>query len=122
MLFYLTLIFACQLAGEFLVSITALPIPGPVCGMAILFFGLALRGAIPEELGRVSQALVDNLSLMFIPAGAGVLLHARLLERDWLALSVALVVSTLLTIGVTALIMSRLAPLAQNDETAEQRS
>jgi holin-like protein len=121
MLAYLTLIFCCQLLGELLTASLGLPIPGPVCGMAILFGGLLIYGAIPDELAAVSSALLDNLSLLFIPAGVGVMLHAPLIGRDWLPISVALLLSTALTIAVTALVMSKLArPPDQNDTTVER--
>lgn len=105
MLGYLTLIFACQLAGELTVAATGLPLPGPVAGMAILFAGLMIKGAIPDDLAKVGDALLSNLSLLFVPAGVGVMLHVSLLGADWLPISVALVVSTLLTIAVTAGVM-----------------
>ena len=53
MLFYLTVIFVCQLIGEVLVTLLHLPIPGPVIGMALLFAGLLMRGGIPDDLGTV---------------------------------------------------------------------
>jgi putative effector of murein hydrolase LrgA (UPF0299 family) len=108
MLFHLTLILGCQLAGETLVRALGLPLPGPVLGMALLFGGLLATG-LPEGLGRVADALLGHLSLLFVPAGVGVMLHARLLSEDWLPVSLALLVSTLATIAVTALVMARLA-------------
>lgn len=105
MLNALTLIFCCQLAGESLVTVAALPIPGPVCGMALLFAGLLIRGGIPDDLAKVGDALLGNLSLLFVPAGVGVMLHLRLMEAEILPISVALVGSTLITIAVTATLM-----------------
>jgi len=105
MLEYLTLILACQLIGEFAVSTANIPFPGPVAGMILLFVFLLIKGEIPEELGNVSAALLNNLSLMFVPAGVGVMVHFKLLGTDALPLSIALIVSTLLTIAVTALVM-----------------
>ena len=105
MLEYLTLILACQLIGEFAVSTANIPFPGPVAGMILLFLFLLIRGEIPEQLGNVSGALLNNLSLMFVPAGVGVMVHFELLGTDALPLSVALVVSTILTIVITALVM-----------------
>lgn len=105
MLEYLTLILACQLIGEFAVSTANIPFPGPVAGMILLFVFLLIKGDIPEELGNVSAALLNNLSLMFVPAGVGVMVHFKLLGSDALPLSIALIVSTLLTIAVTALVM-----------------
>jgi holin-like protein len=116
MLAHLTVIFGCQLLGELLMSATGLPIPGPVCGMAILFAGLLVRGSIPPDLSLVGSALLDNLTLLFIPAGVGVMLHAPLIGRDWLAISVSLVVSTALTIAVTALVMTWLTRPTDNTE------
>ncbi len=109
MLEYLTLIFGCQLAGELIVAATGVPVPGPVCGMALLFAGLVIRGAIPAELARVGDALLGNLSLLFVPAGVGVMLHARLMARDWLPIAAALVLGTGLTIAVTAALMAWLS-------------
>ena len=101
MLLYLTLIFCCQLVGELLVSATALPVPGPVIGMVLLFCGLLVHGRLPEDLGRVADALITNLSLLFIPAGVGVMLHLQLIGDELLPISIALVASTLITIGVS---------------------
>ncbi|MHA1598766.1 MAG: CidA/LrgA family protein [Alphaproteobacteria bacterium] len=120
MLTYLTLIFICQLLGELFVTATGLPIPGPVVGMALLFAGLLIKGAIPDDLGRVGDTLIENLSLLFIPAGVGVMLHVSLIGRDWLPISVALVVSTALTIVVTALVMVWLSPRPEAPEVAHK--
>ena len=73
--------------------------------MILLFVFLLIRGKVPEELGNVSSALLNNLSLMFVPAGVGVMVHFELLGTDALPLSIALVVSTVLTIAITALVM-----------------
>jgi holin-like protein len=109
MLESLTIIFLCQLAGEMLVTVLGLAVPGPVAGMLLLFAGLLMLGRVPPSLEAVSQGLLSHLSLLFIPAGVGVMLHAGLLGRDWVAIAVALVVSTLLAIAVAALVMVQLS-------------
>ena len=111
MLEALTIILTCQLIGELIVVGTAIPLPGPVVGMVLLFVGLLIRGGVPEELGRVAASLLQNLSLLFVPAGVGVMTHLALLQAEWLPISVSLVVSTLLTIAVTGLAMSVLVRL-----------
>ena len=119
MIFYLTLIFSCQLAGELLKVALALPVPGPVIGMVILFIGLTIKGGIPEGLAKVGDTLLSNLSLLFVPAGVGVMLHIALIGEQVLAITLALVGSTLLTIAVTALVM-RLLSRSQTISEAEQ--
>lgn len=105
---FITVLLLCQLVGEAFVKWAGLPIPGPVVGMALLFVGVALRGGIPRGLGQVVDGLLSHLSLLFVPAGVGVMLHIAMLREEWLAISVALVLSTVLTIAVTGLLMTGL--------------
>lgn len=106
MLGYLTLILSCQLTGEAFVVWSGLPVPGPVIGMVLLFTGLVVKGSIPDDLARVGDTLLTHLSLLFVPAGVGVMLHAGMLGAQWVPISVALVASTILTIAVTAAAMA----------------
>lgn len=108
MLEYFTLILLCQLVGEILVTWLQVPLPGPVAGMLLLFLFLLTRGGVPEALGRVSAALLNHLSLLFVPAGVGVMVHFELLGSDLWPLATALILSTLVTIVVTALVMASL--------------
>lgn len=103
-----TLLLVYQLVGEVLVLMTGLPVPGPVVGMLLLFLSLAARGSAPQWLRETCQGMLAHLSLLFVPAGVGVLLHFRRLGEEWLPIAVALVASTVITIGVTALVMRAL--------------
>lgn len=109
MIGYLTLIFTCQLLGELTVRLLGLPLPGPVVGMVMLFVFLLLRKSVPEGLDQASGGLLKAMSLLFVPAGTGVMLHFRALGEALLPLGLALVVSTFLTILVTAKMMQWLA-------------
>lgn len=113
---YLALLLSCQLAGEVIALYLRLPVPGPVVGMLILFTGLLIRRGVPAGLARTAEGLLEHLSLLFVPAGVGVMLHASLLADQWAALSVALVVSTTVTIAVTAWLMKSLAARSQNEK------
>jgi len=103
-----TLLLVYQLAGEVLVLVTGLPVPGPVVGMLLLFLTLAARGSAPGWLRESCQGMLAHLSLLFVPAGAGVLLHFHRLGAEWVPIVVALVASTVITIAVTALVMKAL--------------
>mgnify|MGYP001795005538 FL=1 len=80
MLAMLTLIFSCQLVGELVVVTFGLTVPGPVLGMLLLFVGLMVRGSTPASLDAAAVGLLSNLSLLLVPAGVGVMLHASLLS------------------------------------------
>lgn len=100
---------AFQLAGEVLVRAAGLSFPGPVVGMALLLGALELRGGAGEGgLQAASSGLLAHLSILFVPAGVGVMLHARRLAAEWPALAVSLVLSTAATVVVTGLVGDRL--------------
>ena len=119
MLEYFTLILVCQLIGEIAVTTLDVPFPGPVVGMLLLFTFLLIKGTVPEQLGHVSGALLNNLSLLFVPAGVGVMAHLDLLGTDVWPLSVALLGSTLLTMVVTALLMVFLSRVTSKNQSVE---
>ena len=106
---FITLLLLCQLAGEIVAVAAGLPVPGPVIGMALLFAGLVVRGAVPDGLQVTAGGLLGNLSLLFVPAGAGVMLHLPLLADEWRPVAAAVVLSTVVTIAVTALVVRALA-------------
>ena len=99
MLVGLTWLLVFQCLGEALVHLTGLPVPGPVVGMLLLFVGLRARGAIPAALNTAATGLLQHLSLLFVPAGVGVMLHFGRVADEWPAIVAAIVISTVLAIA-----------------------
>lgn len=97
----ITILLVCQLIGEATARALNLPTPGPVLGMALLFGVLLWRGA-PDWLDQVGQGLLRFLPLFFVPAGVGIMNHVQLMRAEWLAIAITLLVSTLITMLVTA--------------------
>ncbi len=94
-----------QLLGEALVRVLAAPVPGPVLGLALLLLVLVLRPAWLAVIRPTAQTLLQHLSLLFVPAGVGVMLHLQRLGDEALAIGVALVLSTLVGLASAALTM-----------------
>lgn len=110
MILSLTLLLLCQLAGEIVARALALPVPGPVVGMALLLGVLVLRdrrpGGLPAPLTdgtleRTGKGLLAHLSLLFVPAGVGIIGRLDVLAAHGVALAAALVVSTALALVAT---------------------
>jgi putative effector of murein hydrolase LrgA (UPF0299 family) len=99
--FALLLVF--QLAGEVAVQALALPLPGPLVGMLLLFVVLVVRGAMPDALAKAAQALLSHLMLLFIPAVTGVMMYFDRIGREWLPFLAACVLGAAVTLTVTAL-------------------
>ena len=101
----ITILLIYQLAGEISVRLLGLPIPGPVLGMVMLFVTLLLRGRAGDSLDTASTALLSHLSLLFVPAGVGMMVHFERIAGEWLPITIALLLSTLITMALTAAIM-----------------
>ncbi|MDY7538876.1 CidA/LrgA family protein [Undibacterium sp. 5I1] len=101
--FTILLIFQCL--GEGVVYVTALPIPGPVVGMLLLFFFLLLKKDLAQKLAPTVQEFLRHLSLLFIPAGVGIMVYGQRVLDEWFPLVLALLISTALSIVVTAVVV-----------------
>ncbi|WP_198360678.1 CidA/LrgA family protein [Thalassotalea crassostreae] len=96
---------AYQLLGEIMVIIFELSVSGPVIGLILLLLTLIVRGKEGEPLKSAADNLLSHLAMLFVPAGVGLMVHYQLLAKEWLAISVALVIGTVIMLFSCALIM-----------------
>lgn len=106
----LIVLLVCQLAGEIVVRVLDLPVPGPVVGMLVFLVVLRVRRPAPESgLVRAPQALLRHLPLLYVPAGVGVVAFLPLLGRQAVPVTGGLVLSwavgLLVTAGTAALLL-----------------
>ena len=94
------LVFQCL--GEGITYALKLPIPGPVVGMLLLFFSLVAYPPLLEKVEATASELLRHLSLLFVPAGVGIVAAAGQVKGHWMTVILAVAVSTLLTLAVTA--------------------
>lgn len=104
MLQALTALLIFQLIGETLAFTLRLPVPGPVIGLALLFGWLVWRPSAVATIKPTALEVLRHLSLMFVPAGVGVMLHGERLATEGWKLLVAVVGSAVITIAVTGLV------------------
>ena len=96
---------AYQLLGEIVVITFELSVSGPVIGLILLLLTLIIRGKEGESLKSAANNLLSHLAMLFVPAGVGLMVHYELLAKEWLAISVALVLGTVIMLVSCALIM-----------------
>jgi putative effector of murein hydrolase LrgA (UPF0299 family) len=70
---------------------------------------LMLRGRVPKDIDLVGSNILQHLGLLFIPASVGVVLYWPLLQANAWSISAALLVSVVVTVGVTAGILKVLS-------------
>jgi len=108
MLIAITQLLFCQLVGEVIARAFDLSIPGPVIGMTLLLVVLLYRESIPAHLESTAEGILSHLSLLFVPAGVGVVAHLTVLGNEWQAIIGSLVGSTVVTVLVTGWVLQRL--------------
>lgn len=105
-----------QLIGETISRGLGLPLPGPVLGLVFLVIAGAIQPRLITFLRAAANGLLGNLSLFFVPAGVGVIAHLAQFRDHTLGLGVALIVSTVLAIAVSALVFVFVAKLTGESE------
>jgi holin-like protein len=114
MIHALLVLFACQLAGETLARLSGLSVPGPVLGMVLLVVALSVVPRLADLMRPVTQGILAHMSLLFVPAGVGVVGHAAAFGGQGVGLMLALVLSTVAAIAVGALTFAAVARLTGN--------
>jgi len=111
MIHAILILLTCQLLGEGISRTAELPLPGPVLGLMILLGALAAVPRLADKLRPITQTILGNLSLLFVPAGVGVVQHLPLIEQAGPGLVIALIGSTILAIAAGALAFAAAARL-----------
>ena len=83
-------------------------IPGSVLGMLLLFIALALGWVEPGRVDRLSELLLDNMVLFFLPAAVGLIASVGLILNNLTAILVAAAVSTVLIVAAVGITQQRL--------------
>ena len=97
----LAIILAISLAGELLSSVLPLPIPASIYGIVILFTLLVSRVLHVDDIRETSSFLIAFMSMLFIPAGVGLMTSFPLLAENLIAYVVITAVSTVVVMVVT---------------------
>ncbi|CAH2895148.1 MAG: Antiholin-like protein LrgA [uncultured Paraburkholderia sp.] len=104
MLAALAALLTFQCLGEGVSYVFHLPVPGPVIGMLLLFGFVMMRPQTADAIEPTALELLRHLSLLFVPAGVGIMVSASRIRGDAIAVIVSIAVSTTLAIAVAALV------------------
>lgn len=91
--------------GEVLSKVFTLPIPGSVIGMLLLFLALQFKLLKLKDVETVGGFLLGNLSILFLPAGVGIMVYFPVIKDTWWLLLIISLLTTAFTIGFVGLIV-----------------
>lgn len=92
-------------------------IPGSVCGMLLLFAALCLGIVKPDNVRSVARALTQNMAVLFVPAGVGIMAQYDLIAQNWVGILTITIVCTLLVLLSTGGIAQYLNNHFKNNNT-----
>lgn len=97
-----------SLVGQWLAPLLPIALPAPLIGMLLLLMALVINGKTPAGLDFAAKPLLGHMSLLFVPAILGIWHYQELIRSNWLALSLAVVVTTIVALAVTAWLMEKI--------------
>ncbi|WP_018663537.1 CidA/LrgA family protein [Heyndrickxia acidiproducens] len=104
------LLWGIFMAGQEIVKLTHLPIPGNVCGMLLLFVMLATGILKLQWIDAGATWILKHLSFFFIPISAGLMTLGTIFIHEGLVLFLILAVSAaagILGTGFSAQVLAR---------------
>jgi holin-like protein len=122
MLIQLGVLMSFQLIGEAVVKLLGVPFPGSLLGMLLLLGYLFVRGGPSQELTKVGATLIDNLGLLFVPAGSAIVAYWSLLARDGFAIAMSILLSTVAAVLVCGVLAAKGVSLAAKRRRTERVS
>ena len=99
-----------QFLGEVVIYFTGLPLPAPVVGMVLLLLALMFNMPGGARVSEAAGALIRHISLLIFPLGVGIVLQWSRYQDYALALTVAVVFGTIVTMVLVTLLLKVLMP------------
>ena len=95
------MIFGCLALGELIVYLTGVKLPSSIIGMLLLTLFLKLGWIKLKWVKGISDFLVSNLPLFFVPPGVAMMLYFDLIKSEFWPILVSALVSTIIVLAVT---------------------
>ncbi|MGB1465711.1 MAG: CidA/LrgA family protein [Alcanivorax nanhaiticus] len=105
-----------QFLGEVVVRLTGLPLPAPVLGMVLLLIALLLNMPFTQRVATAAGTLIKHISLLIFPLGVGIVLQWDRYQENALALAVAVVGGTIVSLILVTLMLKFLMGNKQGDQ------
>ena len=99
------LILGFQVIGEALSLFFSLPVPGPVLGMVLMLFAFFLKDNLVDSIRPTAGVLLANMSLLFVPAGVGIMRHGERFMNEGIGIVVTILASTLIAMAVSGYVI-----------------
>lgn len=105
-LLQLALILILLLVGTAIQTFIIPYIPGSVIGMILLFILLESKIIKLKQIEKISDFVLKNLALFFVPPGVQLLKYYKVIEGEILSVTIIIVVSTFVVMATSGIVTS----------------
>ncbi|MFC4651539.1 CidA/LrgA family protein [Lactococcus nasutitermitis] len=106
--------------GEIISDGLHLPVPGPIIGMLLLFLSLQFKILEFRHVDEVGSFLINNMTILFLPAGVGIMAKWSLISHFWLQILVIVLVALIVNMLVLGKLMQFIKVKFEGDYTAPE--
>lgn len=82
--------------------------PGSVIGMILLFLSLFFKLLDPSKVRDAATVITKNMAVFFVPPAVGLMAYAEIISKSIWSITLAILISTVLTIIVVALVQEKM--------------
>ncbi|MFH0153171.1 CidA/LrgA family protein, partial [Pseudomonas aeruginosa] len=96
----LLIIFGFSFVGNVISNTLNLPVPGSILGMIFLFLALQFKLLKFADVDEAGSFLINNMTILFLPAGVGIMAKWNLISHFWLQIVLIVVIALILNVLV----------------------
>jgi holin-like protein len=89
-----------SIVGEAASTLLNLPVPGSIIGMLLLFIALKTKLLKLGQIDLVGKFLLANMTILFLPAGVGIMAHWDAISKYWWQIIVITLVALVVNVAV----------------------
>ena len=97
-------ILLCWAVGNLISMLIGGYVSGNIIGMLLLYMALHFKVVKPEKIAPTAKFLLGTMALFFVPFGVGLMESYVTLKENWIAITIAAAISTLLVIMAVAFV------------------
>ncbi|RZI48581.1 CidA/LrgA family protein [Lactococcus kimchii] len=116
----LLIIFGFSYAGNLISNFFHLPVPGSILGMIFLFLALQFRVLKFTDVDEVGSFLINNMTILFLPAGVGIMAKWNLISNYWWQISLIILLALLLNFLVLGKLVEAIKKRFEGDYPTPQ--
>jgi len=116
----LSLLLLYSVIGEGVRMFFNLPVPGSIIGILLLFLSFQTKLLKPTAIEDTANFLLNHLTILFVPAGVGLMQYYGAIKYTWPILLGAVVVCSLVSlvaVGKTAEFVEKITLRSSDEKT-----